>query len=83
MTAEEIAQEMWNITADFQKQTGISDGVVDEVIKHCFRKMQLTNQPAEYILLLLPDELKDYCFRCMINARGIELMNRKEAVRNV
>ena len=61
---EAIAQGMLQITDEFQKQTGIADEVVDRIIEHSFRKMELVQAPPEYILLLLPDELKNYCFRC-------------------
>lgn len=82
MTAEEIAEKMWDITAEHQNRTGMTDEAVDKVIEHCFRKMQLTNQPTEYILLLLPDELRNHCFRCMVNAAS-EILHRKEKVQNV
>ena len=67
---EAIAQGMLQITDEFQKQTGIADEVVDRIIEHSFRKMELVQAPPEYILLLLPDELKNYCFRCAVNAQG-------------
>ena len=69
---EAIAQGMLQITDEFQKQTGIADEVVDRIIEHSFRKMELVQAPPEYILLLLPDELKNYCFRCAVNALGME-----------
>ena len=80
---EAIAQGMLQITDEFQKQTGIADEVVDRIIEHSFRKMELVQAPLEYILLLLPDELKNYCFRCAANARGMENMRAKEAGANV
>jgi hypothetical protein len=45
--------------------------------------MELVQAPPEYILLLLPDELKNYCFRCAVNAQGMENMRTKEAGANV
>mgnify|MGYP000000376100 FL=1 len=80
---EAIAQGMLKITDEFQKQTGIADEVVDRIIEHSLRKMELVQAPPEYILLLLPDELKNYCFRCAVNARGMENMRAKEAGANV
>ena len=71
------------ITDEFQRQTGVADEVVDRIIEHSFRKMELVYAPPEYILLLLPDELKNYCFRCAVNAQGIENMRAKEAGVNV
>ena len=75
---EAIAQGMLQITDEFQKQTGTADEVVDS-----FRKMELVQAPPEYILLLLPDELKNYCFRCAVNALGMEHMRAKGAGANV
>lgn len=80
---EAIAQGMLKITDEFQKQTGIADEVVDRFIEHSFLKMELVQAPPEYILLLLPDELKNYCFRCAVNAQGIKNMRTKEAGVNV
>lgn len=77
------AQGMLQITDEFQKQTGIADEVVDRIIEHSFRKMELVQAPPEYILLLLPDELKNYCFRCAVNALGMEHMRAKGAGANV
>lgn len=81
--SEAIAQGMYEITEAFQKQTGIADEAVDRIIEHSFRKMKLVQAPPEYILLLLPDELKNYCFRYAVNAKGMENMRVKEAVQNV
>ncbi len=83
MSDQEIAEKMVEITDEFQRQTGMPDKVVDNVIRHCFRKMELVSAPAEYILLLLPDELKNACFRSWINKRTMELVKEKEAVANV
>ena len=83
MSDQEIAEKMVEITDEFQRQTGMPDKVVDNVIRHCFRKMELVSAPAEYILFLLPDELKNACFRSWINKRTMELVKEKEAVANV
>lgn len=83
MSDQEIAEKMVEITDEFQRQTGMPDKVVDNVIRHCFRKMELVSAPAEYILLLLPDELKNACFRSWINKKTMELAKKKEAVANV
>lgn len=63
MSDQEIAEKMVEIVDEFQRQTGMPDEVADNVVRHCFRKMELIDAPAEYILLLLPDELKNACFR--------------------
>lgn len=76
MSADEIAEGMLKITDEYQK-TGMPDEVVDNVIRHCFRKMELESAPADYILLLLPDELKNACFRSWTNKRSMEMMKKE------
>lgn len=83
MSEEEIAEKMVEITDEFQRQTGMPDEVVDNVVRHCFRKMELVSAPADYILLLLPDELKNACYRSWINKRSMELAMKTEVVVNV
>ena len=81
MSDQEIAEKMVEIVDEFQRQTGMPDEVADNVVRHCFRKMELIDAPAEYILLLLPDELKNACFRRWRNKRTMEhvpLMRCKE-----
>lgn len=77
MSDQEIAEKMVEIVDEFQGQTGMPDEVADSVVRHCFRKMELIDAPAEYILLLLPDELKNACFRSWINKRTMELVKKK------
>lgn len=83
MSEEEIAEKMVEITDEFQRQTGMPDESVDNVVRHCFRKMELVSAPADYILLLLPDELKNACYRSWINKRSMELAMKTEVVVNV
>lgn len=77
MSDQEIAEKMVEIVDEFQRQTGMPDKVADSVVRHCFRKMELIDAPVEYILLLLPDELKNACFRSWINKRTMELVKKK------
>lgn len=63
MSDQEIAEKMVEIVDEFQRQTGMPDEVADNVVRHCFRKMELIDAPAKYILLLLPDELKKRLFQ--------------------
>lgn len=77
MSDQEIAEKMVEIVDEFQRQTGMPDEVADSVVRHCFRKIELIDAPAEYILLLLPDELKNACFRSWINKRTMELVKKK------
>lgn len=72
MSNEQIAEEMYSIVTKFQQETGIADEVVDQIVTTSFRKMEMTNQDPEYILLLLPDELKHYYFRVAVNLVGYE-----------
>ncbi len=72
MSNEQIAEKMYSIVTKFQQETGIADEVVDQIVITSFRKMEMTNQDPEYILLLLPDELKHYYFRVAVNLVGYE-----------
>lgn len=72
MSNEQIAEEMYSIVTKFQQETGIADEVVDQIVTTSFRKMEMTNQDPEYILLLLPDELKHYYFRIAVNLAAYE-----------
>lgn len=83
MSYQEIAEKMVEITDEFQRQTGMPDEAVDNVVRHCLRKMELVSAPSEYILLLLLDELKRFCFRRKINQKTMELVRKKEAIANV
>ena len=77
MKSEEIAKGMLKITSKFQQETVLTDKVINRIIEHCFRKMELTNQSVEYILILLPDELRNYCFRYMVNTQSIEIASER------
>lgn len=77
MSYQEIAEKMVEITDEFQRQTGMPDEAVDNVVRHCLRKMELVSAPSEYILLLLLDELKRFCFRRKINQKTMELVRKK------
>lgn len=37
MSDQEIAEKMVEIVDEFQRQTGMSDEVADNVVRHCFR----------------------------------------------
>jgi len=72
-----------NIILDFRKNQSIGDDEVEEVLRLCRRKMELTGQKDDYILLLLPDVLKEHCFRRAINSYSIGLMNIRKELANV
>ena len=44
------------------------------ILEHTERKMKLTGRGADYLPLLLEDEIKHYFFRCAINAATFLMM---------
>lgn len=74
-------EEIVNIVSDFRKNVcDISDEEVQEVVNICIRKIEITDQPEEYMKLLLPDELKNYVFRRAVNATTAHRQMEKEGV---
>ena len=68
-----------SIIDDYKKKNNISDKEVDEVMEICRRKIELNNLSDDYLLLLLPDELKNYCIRRAVTAISLlNTMQRKE-----
>lgn len=62
-------KEIEDIVSEFRESTcDISDEEVQDVLKLCKRKIEITDQAEDYMKLLLPDELKNYCFRRAVNA---------------
>lgn len=60
--------EIKEIVTEFRESTcNISDEDVEKVLKLCSRKIEITGQSENYMLLLLPDELKNHCFRMAVN----------------
>lgn len=56
------------VVAEFRKSgIKISDKEVKEVVELCEKKIKLTCQKPEYMELLLPDELRNYCYRKAVN----------------
>ena len=56
----------------------VSDEEVADVLRLCRRKIEITGQPEDYMKLLLPDELKNYCFRMVINIVSFARTAEKE-----
>ena len=56
----------------------LSDEEVADVLRLCRRKIEITGQPEDYMKLLLPDELKNHCFRKAVNVVSLSGMIRKE-----
>lgn len=77
MSREEIAE----IVADFRESTcEISDEEVEDVLKLCRRKMEITGKEDSYLKLLLPDELRNHIFRRAINATTMLRQMEKEGI---
>ena len=47
MSDQEIAEKMVEIVDEFQRQTGMPDEVADNVVRHCFRKMELIDRTPQ------------------------------------
>lgn len=68
MCREEIAE----IVTEFRESIcEISDEEVEDVLRMCKRKMEITGKEESYLKLLLPDELKNHVIRRAVNATTI------------
>lgn len=71
--------EIKKIVSEFRKSAyDISDEEVTDVLRLCRRKMEITGQQEDYLKLLLPDELKNYCFRMAVNMISFARTAEKE-----
>ncbi len=71
--------EIEEIVSEFRKSVyDISDEAVTDVLKLCRRKIEIAGQQEDYMKLLLPDELKNYCFRMVINIVSFARTAEKE-----
>lgn len=61
-----------------QEVYSIDDDGVTEVLELCKRKMELSKKPDSYLYLLLPDELRNYCVRLVVNIYGMQAKSVKE-----
>lgn len=63
----------------------ISDSEIDEIIRHCIRKMEVAGIEGKemYLPMLFEDELKQYFIRSAINAVALLREITKEAEINV
>lgn len=72
-------EEIEGIVAEFREQVcEISNEEAQSVIELCRRKIHLTKQREDYMRVLLPDELRNYCFRRAVNATTILRKLEKE-----
>lgn len=77
MSQEEIKE----IVDNFRNEVcDISNEEVDEVIRLCERKIEITGQPKDYMKFLLPDELRNYIFRRAVNATTMLRQMEKEGL---
>lgn len=79
METSGIAEKVQQIIENFRENVHqISDEEVEEVMRHCKAKMALTGKEESYILYLLPDELKDHCYRMAANAMSLLIETERE-----
>lgn len=77
MSREEIAE----VVNSFRNEVcDISDEEVEEVLRLCRRKIEITGQKESYMKLLLPDELRNYIFRRAVNATTMLRQMEKEGL---
>ena len=62
----------------YKKEYMLSEQEIDKVKYICKKKMKLNNKPDDYMNLLLPDELKNYCIRNAVNFRSLSRIALKE-----
>lgn len=74
-----MSHEVEKVVAEFRKAYNITDGEVKEVLELCRRKIGVTGQEESYLELLLPDELKNHCFRRAVNMAMVLRRMGKEA----
>lgn len=72
-------KDIEKIVSEFRESTYyISDEDVEDVLRLCRRKIEITNQSEDYMKLLLPDELKNHCFGMAVNITTIFKQMEKE-----
>lgn len=66
-------EQVKQIVENFRQEVySIDDEGVMEVLELCKRKMELSKKPDSYLYLLLPDELRNYCVRLVVNICGMQ-----------
>ena len=55
----------------------LTDELYDELLTYARRKAEVAGKDEGYIPYLLPDVIKEYFFRLMINARSLAMMDRQ------
>lgn len=71
--------EIENIVNEFRESTyDISSEDVESVLRLCRKKIEITGKPEDYMKLLLPDELKNHCFRMAVNVTSFIKMAGEE-----
>lgn len=79
-----MTKSKWKFVDEWRnRNVRISDEEAEEVYRYCSRKMEKAGveNPSAYIIILYPDELKDYIARTAINAKSmIGLLEKEDAL---
>lgn len=80
MTGNEIREKIEEIMEDAKERYKLDDSEAESTLAYARRKMELNGKPDDYILLLLPDELRNYAFRRAVNATTmLRAMERRQS----
>ena len=69
-----MREELKEIVEEYRnKGVPLTDEEADDVERYCYRKMEVAGikDQEEYLLLLFPDEIRNYLFRLSVNATTI------------
>lgn len=69
-----MREELKEIVEEYRnKGIPLTDEEADDVERYCYREMEVAGikDQEEYLLLLFPDELRNYLFRLSVNATTI------------
>lgn len=80
---KKVTMKMWELVDEYRNRNVIiTNETADEIYRYCNRKMEIAKikNPAEYINVLYPNELKDYLTRRAVNAKTILGSVEKEEI---
>ena len=78
-----MPEKLWETIKEWRdKGVAISDEAAKMIYALCQRKMEVAKveDPDNYIFLLYPDEVKNFLFREVVNARTFLMMMEKEGL---
>lgn len=81
-----MTTKLWDIVNEKRARgIPISDEEAKEVCELCYRKMEMTKiqNQEEYLPLLFEDELYNYLFGLVVNAKTMLRTIEREAINNV